>query len=137
MAMRQWLIAAVLAFGAACAKPNNGSALMLNMQPAPPTFASRYDFDLVERALGEACVSRGWATNYWVGGAAFEKAPTDPLTQQAIAAAIFNVMSKHSNADSYVTTRAITKSNGSDQVCATVWGYLVRLSKAENAHETP
>ena len=59
------------------------------------------------------------------------KLSTDPLTQQAIAAAVMDAVARLDDTDAILMTRVVTESKGSDRICATVVGRGVRLTKAE------
>jgi hypothetical protein len=117
------------------AKPEvNGSALVVNMQPAPPQFTGAYDFDLLAPVRGESCATRSSdgaeASIYWLRGAGLDKLAPDALTAHAIGAAAFDAMKHAADADTLVVTRVLAEGHGSDRVCATVFGRPVRLTKA-------
>jgi hypothetical protein len=113
-----------------------GSAL-LDMQPAPPAFESKYDFDLLEQVRGKACVKRTTRRMaYWAGSFAF-KVPTDALTQSAISAASMDALDEVPEADTILITRVITEGKSSDQACAWVFGRAVKIRKAGESDEEP
>ena len=112
----------------------NGSALVVNMQPARPQFVGAYDFDLLAPVHGKACVTRSSdgveASMYWLRGADLDKLAPDALTAHAIGAAVFDAMKSTADADTLVVTRVLAEGHGPDKVCATVFGRPVRLTKA-------
>lgn len=144
--MGRWLrhgarLAVSMALLGCAARPEvNGSALVVNMQPAPPAFVGAYDFDLLAPVHGKACVSRSGdgteASVYWLRGAGLDKLAPDGLTAHAIGAAAFDAMKSTADADTLVVTRVLAEGHGPDKVCATVFGRPVRLTKA-SAHSTP
>jgi hypothetical protein len=134
------LLVGVGLLGCAARPEVNGSALVVNMQPAPPQFAGAYDFDLLAPVRGEACVTRSSdgaeASIYWLRGAGLDKLAPDALTAHAIGAAAFDAMKSAADADTLVVTRVLAEGHGPDKVCATVFGRPVRLTKA-GARRTP
>ncbi|MEO8846134.1 MAG: hypothetical protein ABI591_24820 [Kofleriaceae bacterium] len=58
------------------------------------------------------------------------KLSSDPLTQQAIAAAVMDAVARLDDTDAILMTRVVTESKGSDRICATVVGRGIRLTKA-------
>jgi len=118
----------------------SGSALVVNMQPAPPQFAGAYDFDLLAPVRGDACATRASDGNeasiYWLRGAGLDKLAPDALTAHAIGAAAFDAMKSAADADTLVVTRVLAEGHGSEKVCATVFGRAVRLTKA-STRRTP
>lgn len=141
-----WLLwGARLAVGvglAGCAtKPEvNGSALVLNMLPAPPQFVGAYDFDLLAPVRGQSCATRSSggaeASIYWLRGVGLDRLAPDALTAHAIGAAAFDAMKSAEDADTLLVTRVLVEGHGPDKVCATVFGRPVRLTKA-GARRTP
>jgi hypothetical protein len=138
--MGRWLLwgarlaVSVSLVGCATKPEVNGSALVLNMQPAPPQFVGAYDFDLRAPVRGEACVTRsndgGEASIYWLRGAGLDKLAPDALTAHAIGAAAFDAMKRATDADTLVVTRVLAEGHGPDKVCVTVFGRPIRLTKA-------
>lgn len=118
----------------------NGSALALNMQPAPPQFAASYDFELSAPVQGKACVTRPsdgrYTSIYWLRGAGLDQLTPDALTAHALGAAAFDAVKRVTDADTLVVTRVLAEGHGPDTVCATVFGRPVRLTKA-SATSTP
>lgn len=109
----------------------NGSGLLLDLSPANrPALLGSLDFDLLPSGSGKACVDRGTSTRYWVGMADVAKLSSDPLTQQAIAAAVMDAVARLDDTDAILMTRVVTESKGSDRICATVVGRGIRLTKA-------
>jgi len=45
------------------------------------------------------------------------KLSTDPLTQQAIAAAVMDAVARLDDTDAILMTRVVTESKGSDRIC--------------------
>lgn len=128
--------ASLVCLAAACSKHAvQGSGLVLNMQPTPPSFAGAYDFDLLDAVRGRECLREGGhqlggsTISYWVSGAGLDSMATDSRSAQAIAAAAFKIIDT-SNADSILMTRVVVESKGEHEVCATVYGRAVRLKKA-------
>jgi hypothetical protein len=115
---------------------------MLNMQPARPTFVGAYDFDLLEKIQGKACVTTESPRLFeagivhWVATFPTAASPADVTpprhgpTQSAIAAATSNAIEKLTDADTIVVTRVVTEGSAS-KVCAVVYGRGVRLKKAK------
>lgn len=100
--------------------------------------AGAYDFQLLAAVRGRTCISRSNRTSvYWVGLQDLSQMHSDRLTQQAIAAAAFDAISKLQRADTMVITRVVAEGQGSDRVCATVHGRGVRLIKEGDATEEP
>ena len=95
-----------------------------------------YDFQLLAAVRGRTCISRGNRTSvYWVGLQDLAQIHPDRLTQQAIAAAAFDAISRLRRADSLVITRVVAEGQGSDRICATVHGRGVRLIKEGDTTE--
>jgi hypothetical protein len=135
-------IIALLILVGACAPQRSLGSAMLNLQPAPPTFAGQYDFDLLDQVRGKACVNRAklqtGQVSYWFGGFAFPNPPSDSLTRAAIAAATADAIDRISRADSIVITRVVTEGQTAEEVCAYVYGRAIRLKKATPvSSETP
>ena len=115
----------------------SGSTLLLDFRPVTrPPMVGAFDFKLLGGGVGKACVVRGTTTQaYWVGMDELAKLDSDRLTQQAIAAAAHDAISRLEDADSIVITRVVTEGKGSDKVCASIYGRGVQLTKA--AEPTP
>jgi len=125
----------LLLCSAACApalQEHTGAGL-LNVTPQPPRFAGSYDFDLLNVVAGKACAAHGASKIYWVGIDDLRKMSNDETTQQAIAAAAYDAISRLDDVDTIVITRVVAESQTSDRVCATVYGRGVRLAKASGA----
>jgi len=91
-----------------------------------------FGFALLAGGVGKACARRGGKrTVYWVGMEDLSKVDSDELTQQAIAAAAFDAISRLDDADSIVLTRVVAEGKV-DEVCATVSGRGIRLIKADS-----
>jgi hypothetical protein len=117
----------------------SGASLLLNLSPANrPEVRGSYDFELLEAVGGKTCISRSNRTSvYWVGLQDLSQMHPDPLTQQAIAAAAYDAISRLEDADSIVLTRVVAEGQGSDRVCANVYGRGVRLIKAGEPAKPP
>jgi hypothetical protein len=115
----------------------SGSSLLLDVSPAGrPAMVGAYDFKLLDAVHGKTCVSRGNRSSvYWVGLQDLAQMHSDRLTQQAIAAAAFDAISRLHRADTLVITRVVAEGQGSDRVCATVHGRGVRLIKEGDTTE--
>ena len=139
--VRASLVVVVLGLGA-CQKPPpppvvppavRGSALFVNMNPSgAPRLVGAYDFDLLAQGSGKACVFRGGDNVYWIGMSAVVQVTNDSQSQQAIAAAALDAISRLDDADTIVLTSVVTDSDGK-KTCATVMGRGVRLKKADAA----
>lgn len=109
-----------------------GSGLLIDLSPANrPALVGALDFDLLAAGAGKACVDRGSLKHYWVAMDDLSKISPDPLTTQAIAAAVTDAVARLEDVDAILLTRVFTDSRGPDQVCATIVGRGVRLTKAE------
>jgi hypothetical protein len=134
--MSMSLMLLMLSFVGCSSTQVSGSAT-LSMQPLPPSFAGQYDFDLLDRVRGKACVKKGGSSfntksvAYWMAGIPFERLPSDPLTLSAVAAASFDAIEKIAGADTMLFTRLISEGK-EDEVCAWVYGYAIRLKKADS-----
>lgn len=111
-----------------------GSGLLIDLNPANrPALVGALDFDLLAAGAGKACVDRGSLKHYWVAMDNIAKISSDALTTQAIAAAVTDAVVRLEDIDAILLTRVFTESRGPDQVCATIVGRGVRLTKAEKA----
>lgn len=109
------------------------------MNPANrPGLVGSYDFDLLGQGVGKGCVTRGLDAVYWVGMNDVASLSDDPLTRQAIAAAMLDAVERLEDADSILLTSVFTESKESGrQVCATVAGRGIRIKKADEKQRTP
>ena len=109
-----------------------GGALVLDLAPSnrPPIYGG-YGFELLDEVSGKTCVTSAMRSTirYWFGMPDLTKLTSDRLTQQAIASAAHDAISRLEDADTIVITRFVTESQGPDKICATVFGRAVRLTK--------
>ena len=111
----------------------SGSTLLLDVAPATrPAMIGAYDFELLDAVGGSSCISRSNRSSvYWVGLQDLAMPNSDRVTQQAIAAAAYDAISRLEEADTIVLTRVVATGKGSDRVCVTVFGRGIRLIKAK------
>lgn len=108
----------------------SGAGLLLDLSPTNrPSLVGNLDFDLLPSGAGTACVARDSHKQYWVGVTELAKIASDPLTRQAIAAAVTDAVSRFEDTDAVLLTSVVTESHGPNQVCATVVGRGFRLTK--------
>ncbi len=121
----------------ACQKQVNGGAVLVNMQPSPPSFSGTYDFDLVNDVTGKACVYRGVESDeqYWVIAPGLERSSGDAATDQAMHAAVFNAV-RSNDADTMLLTSVVSKTDENGKTCATVYGKAVKIRKGVSTTET-
>jgi hypothetical protein len=131
--------------------PKNGGTAYLNMQPpAPPGFGEQYGFELLERVTGQACFGGGRvrvgtpsnlsvATAYWLGSEDVMRGVQDPITKEAIAAAVAKAASKilDLGGDSLVVTMVTSEPGEDNSVCATVRGRAVTLTSRSSHTSQP
>lgn len=105
----------------------------LNMAPAPPAFATSFDFDLLAPLRGEDCVERSEldARVFWTATYNIDTFSSDKLTRTAIAAAAYDAANNLEGVDAFIVTRVIATARGEDTVCAKVYGRGLRLKKYE------
>ena len=137
--MRYVLSLFVLFALSACSSPQHVGSAVLNMQPAPPTFRSQLDFDLLDRIRGTACaksdsgyfVTANRATVlYWTDFPLAGSAPGQ--VRGLIAAAALDAIEKTADADTMIITRVETEAKSADETCAYVYGRGVRIRKASD-----
>ncbi|HET9626341.1 MAG TPA: hypothetical protein VFP84_33500 [Kofleriaceae bacterium] len=123
-----------------CGAEISGGALPINMQPERPRFVTGYDFDLLDDVRGQACAVKSYGatkTTTWFVGANLEHLAGDSLTSAAIGEAALDAIKDHPEADSLLVTRVMTTGHGSEKVCATVVGRMVRIKKAASSSKEP
>jgi len=114
-----------------------GGALLLNLQPTNrPSIVGSYSFELLGQGTGKSCVTRGDDTIYWSGMTDLAELSSDRLTQQAIAAAMHDALTRL-EADTILVTHVVTTSRTPDRVCANLVGRGVRLFKSPSKAEPP
>ena len=85
------------------------------------------------RVSATACATRSSDVSFWVANETLNKLSPDPLSRQAIAAAMHDAVSSLESADTMIVMRAVTEGKGPDKACATVYGRAIRLTKAHPA----
>ena len=112
----------------------SGGSLLVDFNPVNrPALVGTLDFELLAGGKAKACADRGSASSFWVGMADLEKISRDPLTRQAIAAALTDAITRLDDVDAILLTSVVTEAKGPDRVCATVAGRGIRLTKAPTA----
>jgi hypothetical protein len=121
--------------GCAATPAPSGSSMPLNMAPAPPEFATKYDFDLLTTLRGEKCINRSALVGhvYWTASFNIDKMPDDELTRAAINGAAYEAANSLEGVDAFIVTRVLATARDADTVCAKVFGRGLRLKKHEPA----
>ena len=103
-----------------------------------PRLLGDYDFELLERGVGKACIERDANERYWIGPRELAEITTDRLARRAIAAAALDAISRLQDADTILLTSVVTESEGDDQMCARVVGRgrAARESADDNRADT-